>query len=105
MTHIFDLVQFYNSCLNKVSKITRIGTCLKSAKSKKQNFVHSIKMSNSLEDLGLTLEDLKAVAEVRGIKNYESMSKDEPLSLITTSKKRKKANKAKKRWKTKNKFF
>ena len=31
-------------------------------------------MSISLKDLGLTLEDLKAVADVRGIKDYESMS-------------------------------
>ena len=33
-------------------------------------------MSNSLKDLGLTLEDLKVVAEARGIKNYESMTED-----------------------------
>ena len=32
-------------------------------------------MSNSLKDLGLSLEDLKAIAKVRGIKDYESMSK------------------------------
>ena len=47
-------------------------------------------MSNSLQDLKLTLEDLKAVGEVRGIKDYESMSKDELLSLIIPSKMQKK---------------
>ena len=52
-------------------------------------------MSNSLEDLGLTLEDLKAVVEVRGIKDYECMSKDELLGLITPSKKQKKQNRRK----------
>ena len=52
-------------------------------------------MSNSLKDLGLTLEDLKAVARVRGIKDYESMSEDELLSLITPSKKAKKGKKQK----------
>ena len=31
-------------------------------------------MSNSLKDLGLSLEDLEAVAKVRDIKGYESMS-------------------------------
>ena len=34
-------------------------------------------MLNSLKDLGLTLEDLKSVAKVRGIKDYESMSEGE----------------------------
>ena len=53
-------------------------------------------MSISLKDLGLTLEDLKAVAKVRGIKDYESMSEDELLSLINPSKKAKKVKKAKK---------
>ena len=47
-------------------------------------------MSNSLKDLGLTSEELKAIAEIRGIKSYESMSEDELLSAITPSKKRKK---------------
>ena len=53
-------------------------------------------MSNSLKDLGLILQDLKAVAEVRRIKDYESMSEDELLSLIAPSKKAKKAKKGKK---------
>ena len=52
-------------------------------------------MSNLLEDLGLTLEDLKEIVEARGIKNYESMSKDELLSAINLSKKAKKAKKQK----------
>ena len=52
-------------------------------------------MSNSLKDLGLTLDDLKVVAEARGIKNYESMSEDELLSAINPSKKAKKAKKVK----------
>ena len=52
-------------------------------------------MSNSLEDLGLSLEYLKAVAKVRGIKDYESMSEGELLSAITPSKKAKKAKKGK----------
>ena len=55
-----------------------------------------MKMSNSLQDLKLTLEDLKAVGEVRGIKDYESMSKDELLSLIIPSKMQKKVKKGKK---------
>ena len=50
-------------------------------------------MSNSLEDLGLA--DLQAIAQVRGIKDYESMSKGELLSIIAPSKKAKKAKKAK----------
>ena len=45
---------------------------------KKNVFVHSIKMSNPLKDLGL--EDLQTIAQVRGIKDYESMSRDELLS-------------------------
>ena len=36
-------------------------------------------MSNLLKDLGLTLEDLKVVAEARGTKGYESMSEDYSL--------------------------
>ena len=31
----------------------------------------------SFEDLGLSLEDLQAIAQFRGIKDYENMSKDE----------------------------
>ena len=46
-------------------------------------------MSNPLNDLGL--EDLQAIAQVRVIKDYESMSRDELLSIIFPSKKAKKA--------------
>ena len=48
-------------------------------------------MSNSLEDLGLA--DLQAVAQVGGIKDYESMSKGELLSIIAPLKKQKKNRK------------
>ena len=51
-------------------------------------------MSNPLKDLGL--EDLQAIAQVRGIKDYESMSRDELLSIIFPSKKAKKAKKGNK---------
>ena len=50
-------------------------------------------MSNQLKDLGL--EDLQAIAQVRGIKDYESMSRDELLSIIFPSKKQKKCKKLK----------
>ena len=53
-------------------------------------------MSNSLKDLGLSLEDLKAIAKVRDIKGYESMSEDELLSAITPSKKATKRGKKQK---------
>ena len=43
-------------------------------------------MPNSLKDLGLSSEELKAIAEIRGIKGYKSMSKGEPLSALTPSK-------------------
>ena len=53
-------------------------------------------MSNSLEDLGIA--DLLAIAQVRGIKDYESMSKGELLSTIAPSKKAKKGKKPKTRF-------
>ena len=59
-------------------------------------------MSNSLKDLGLSLVDLKAIAKVRGIKDYENMSEGELLSAIIPSKKAKKAKKGKN---AKNRFF
>ena len=31
----------------------------------------------SLDDLGLSLEDLQAIARIRGIEDYEIMSRDE----------------------------
>ena len=39
-------------------------------------------MSNFLKDLGLSIADLQAIAKVRDIKGYESMSKGELLSAI-----------------------
>ena len=50
-------------------------------------------MSNPLKDLGL--EDLQAIAQVRGIKDYKSMSRDELLSILFPSKKEKKGKKPK----------
>ena len=47
-------------------------------------------MSNSLKDLRLTSEELKAIAEIRGIKGYESMSEGELLSALIPSKQAKK---------------
>ena len=43
-------------------------------------------MSNLLKILRLSLEELKAIAEIRGIKVYKSMSKEELLSALTLSK-------------------
>ena len=43
-------------------------------------------MSNSLKDLVLSSEELKAIAEIRGIKGYKSMSEGELLSAPTPSK-------------------
>ena len=44
-----------------------------------------MKLSNPLKDLGLSSEELKAIAEIRGIKGYKSMSKGELLSALTQS--------------------
>ena len=52
-------------------------------------------MSNTLKDLGLSSEELKAIAEIRGIKGYKSMSKNELLSALTLSKPVKKGKKPK----------
>ena len=54
-----------------------------------------LKISNSLKDLGLSSEELKAIAEIRGIKGYKSMSKNELLSALTPSKQAKKGKKPK----------
>ena len=48
-------------------------------------------MSKPLKDLGL--EDLQAIAQVRGVKDYESMSRDDLLSIIFPSKKAKRKTK------------
>ena len=53
-------------------------------------------MSNPLKDLGLSLEDLQAIAQFRGTKDYESMSRDELSSITFSSKKAKKSKNAKK---------
>ena len=53
-------------------------------------------MSNFLKDLGLSIADLQAIAKVRDIKGYESMSKGELLSAIIPSKKQNKTKQKKK---------
>ena len=52
-------------------------------------------MSNPLNNLGLSSEELKAIAEVRGITGYKRMSKDELLRPLTPSKPAKKGKKQK----------
>ena len=41
--------------------------------------------------MDLSTKDLKAIAKIRGIKGYKSMSEDEVLSSLTSSKPIKKA--------------
>ena len=53
-------------------------------------------MSNSLKDLGLTLEDLKAFAKVRAIKDCKSMSEGELISVSSPSKKKQRKQKKRK---------
>ena len=67
----------------------------KVSKKIKKIFVHSIKISNPLKDLGLSSEEFKAIAEIIGIKGYKSMSKSELLSALTPSKQVKKGKKPK----------
>ena len=50
-------------------------------------------MSNPLKGLKLSSEELKAIAKIRGIKGYKSMSEDEILSALTSSKPVKKSKK------------
>ena len=76
-------------------KLTRIVNYLNSAKSKK-TFVYGVKIPNPSKDLRLSLEDLKAVAQVRGIEDYESISRDELSSTIFPLKNAKKEKKVKK---------
>ena len=52
-------------------------------------------MSNPLKDLELSLDKLKAIAKIRGIKGYKSMSEDEILSAFNLSKPAKKGKKPK----------
>ena len=50
----------------------------------------------TLQDLGLSLEDLQAIARLRDVKDYESMSIDELSNIIFPLKKAQKAKKGKK---------
>ena len=50
-------------------------------------------MSSPSKYLGLSLEDLKAIAQVRGIEDFENMSRDELSSIIFPLKKNKKSQK------------
>ena len=53
-------------------------------------------MLNSLKDLELSLEELKAIPKIRGIKGYKSMSEDDILSALNSSKPAKKGRKKQK---------
>ena len=61
-------------------------------------------MSNPSKYLGLLLEDLQAIAQVRGIKDYESVSIDKISNIIFPLEKAKKAKKAEKSKKQKTSF-
>ena len=50
-------------------------------------------MSNPLKDLELSKKELKEVAKIRVIKDYKSMSEDELLSGLNSSKPVKKGKK------------
>ena len=52
-------------------------------------------MSSPLKNLGLSSEELKAIAEIRGTKGYKSMSKGELFSALTPLKPAKKGKKTK----------
>ena len=47
--------------------------------------------------MDLSTKDLKAIAKIRGIEGYKSMSEDELLSALTSSKPVKKVKKKKQR--------
>ena len=47
-------------------------------------------MPNPLKDAGLSLEELKLVEKSRGIRGYESMSKDKLLNVLKPLKQTKK---------------
>ena len=69
-------------------KLPRIAACLKPEKYVKKSFGHSIKID-------LSTKELKVIAKIRGIKGYKSMSEDELLSALTSSKPVKKGKKQK----------
>ena len=52
-------------------------------------------MSNQLKDLELSLEELKAIAKIRGIKGYKSISDGDLLNALNLSKPVKKGKKPK----------
>ena len=53
----------------------------------KKKIVYSTKMLNlSLKEFNLSLKELKAIADIRGIRGYESMSEDRLLSDLKASK-------------------
>ena len=52
-------------------------------------------MSNPLKDAELSLEELKLVAESRGIRGYESVSEDKLLNVLNPLKQTKKCKKTK----------
>ena len=55
--------------------------------------------------MDLSTKDLKAIAKIRGIKCYKSMSEDELLSSLTSSKPVKKGKKPVKKVKNQNQVF
>ena len=56
---------------------------LRSKDKNKNFFVHDIKMPN----LNLSLDDLRTLAKIKGIRGYESMSKERLISSINESEK------------------
>ena len=75
--------------MSKQSKqITQNCGLPKVSKKYKNIFVHSIKMD-------LSTKELKAIPKIRGIKGYKSMSEDELLRALTSSKPVKKVKKQK----------
>ena len=55
--------------------------------------------------MDLSTKELKAIAEIRGIKGYKSMSEDELLSSLTSSTPVKKGKKTVKKVKNQNQIF
>ena len=50
------------------------------------------KIFNNFEDARSTIKELKAIAKIRGIKDYKSMSKDKLLGILDKSEQAKKQN-------------